>query len=189
MKLVEKIKSFIPNSNESWLRLSISFFITGILFLLFDFIAINNISTDNQSTITLVSSIFMYAGIFCFPYINNKDKIFLAIGNFLFYLIYLIITVLAVLQWLSSASNGNVNFWLSIIVAVMLTILLNVTLKPLFFIIKTINQKICDISLKNQDGRITKGFKELFANIGIITAFIISILTIIKTIVEIASGV
>lgn len=176
MKFIIKIKSKIPTTNKDWFRLCLSFFIVGILFFIVD----TSIADSTNEIIMSISSVCMSFSLFCFPYID-KDKLSKALVKFLAYMIYLILTISTLWVWLSDISQGNVNLIFSVIVAIMVLILINKTLKPLFQIASIFHNKIHN----SQGNHISAMFKNIFANIGVITAFLISILTIIKTVVDI----
>lgn len=179
--IINKISSKLPNTNSDWIRVSVSLFLTGILFIIVDMVFMN--SPDNN-TIMSISSICMSISLFCFPYIN-KEKLPKALIKFGAYILYLIVTISTLFVWLSNISQGNINLTLSVIVAIMVLILINITLKPLFQIISILHNKIHN----SQSDHISAMFKNIFANIGIVTAFLISILTIIKTVVDILKNV
>lgn len=181
MNFIKKILSKIPKENSDWFRICISFFLVGLLFLAVELFIIPN---KNDSKIMTISSICMAFSLFCFPYID-KTKMMDAITKFGQYFVFLIFTISSSLIWLSSISQGNISVIHSIIVAIMLVILLDITLKPIFFIVKSISQKINRSAQNNKNGHFTTAFKTTFTNLSVITAFIISLLTIIKTIFDI----
>lgn len=181
MNFIKKILSKIPQNNGDWFRLCISFFLVGLLLFA---IGLLIVPSKDDNVIVTISSIYMALSLFCFPYID-KSKMFNAISKFVLYYIYLVLTIAFFLVWISSVSQGNISIMFSIIISIMLIILINITLKPIFFVIKAVSQKINQIAQSNQDGHLTTIFKNTFANLSIITAFIISLLTIIQTVFNI----
>ena len=185
MKFISKIISKIPTANSDWVRISLSLFLTGISFLIVDLIFLKE---TNDTKIMVISSFCMAIALYCFPY-GDKDKLIISITKFTFYLIYLVITVIATIFWLSDISQNNISTLSSIIVAIMLIILINITLKPLFQAIGSVSTRIKDVAEQDRDGHVSTIFKGIFSNISIVTAFLISILTIINTLVDILKNI
>ncbi len=174
-----KIKSFMPNNDSDWFRLSLSLFLAGIIF-----VAIELIMDITVTSITAIASFCMGAALIVFPY-GDKNTILEGAEHFLLYISYTIATIVAAIFWIAGLLNGNNKIWFSAIICIMIIIFLYITFLPLFkiitFIVKSIKQK----ANEEHNGSVITVLKCFFSGAGIVTAFLIAILTITKTTLEI----
>ena len=125
-----------------------------------------------------------------FPYIYNKDGndiLTIVIIKVVAYLLYTSITAEITLLWLEliQISDETIITLYSFIVAILIFFLIEVTLRSLFRVIKKIIEKIKTYSQKNNNGNIITTLKCFFTGARIVTGFVIAILTIVKTTLEI----
>ena len=177
--MFNKLKEFVPKTKSDMLRLSLSLFIVGIFFTIMDMSL-----TDGSTSITIISSFCMAIAIFCFPY-ADKNKIMDGMKSFLFYIFYTLITALLTICWLADLSNGKIKAWFSILVCILLIFFFYITFSPLFKVISMIINTIKTNATKNHNGSIITMFQCFFTGAGIVTAFLIALLTIAKTALEI----
>ena len=178
-KIKSKLKSYIPKNKSDMFRLSLSLFIAGMFFGIIEIL-----TKVDSFAITIITSICMISAIFCFPY-ADKTKIMDGIANFLSYMGYTFITALATIYWLADLSNEEITIWLSIVTSILLVIFFYITFSPLFKVISMIVNTIKTNAAKNHNGSIITMFKCFFTGAGIVTAFLIALLTIAKTALEI----
>lgn len=186
-KIIEKVKPKIPTQSIDWLRISLSFFLIGLIFLIILIIDIPN--SNNYFSTELLSSINFLFSLITFPYTNidEKQAFIIVISIFLLYFIYASITAEITLLWLEliQISDEAIITLYSFIVAILIFFLIEVTLRSLFRVIKRIIDKIKKYAQKNNNGNIITTLKCFFTGAGIVTGFVIAILTIVKTTLEI----
>lgn len=188
IKIFEKVKQKVPMETTDWIRISLSFFLVGIIFLIFQLIDKPN--SSNFTTIKLLTSNMFILSLITFPYIYNKDGndiLTIVIIKVVAYLLYTSITAEITLLWLEliQISDETIITLYSFIVAILIFFLIEVTLRSLFRVIKKIIEKIKTYSQKNNNGNIITTLKCFFTGAGIVTGFVIAILTIVKTTLEI----
>lgn len=186
MKKIKFFRKFSELSTSDFLRLSISFFLTGILFVFFE---IYFSIPDETHFFEAISGVFMAFAIVTFPFINREqiNKLGTYLLKFCVYVILLLFTIGIVTNFISLSQKGVVVPLLGVVSAILLFLTLNFTIKPLITIVFFVSKKIKQVSKDKGDSKIETIFKNTFANIAIITSFIISMLTIIKSVIEIMS--
>ena len=178
---VDKIKGFFQNKPR-FLRYSISLFLTGLILILFQYIGVKDKS--NNSPFTNVAATFMMLAFFLFPNIN-KDKLIVGFAKIVGYLLYLYFVLELVVAYFKNVSNNINSTSYTAIVSIFVCIFISLTLKPIFSTIKFVGDKLKELGEQNHESNIIIGFKKLFSAFGIITAFVISITTIIDAIIGI----
>ena len=180
MKLTEKIISILK-SKATWVKASISVFVTGLFFLVISIIFSNG---KNDIGTTITTTILIILALFIFPYFDkNKLCIFLII--LCFYLLFLLITLFVAIYWVANVINQTQSTWLSITVAIMIIVLMYWTLHILSLATRKIKEILSKLPKASHGSKKAKILKKTFTNIGIVTSFAIAILTIIKTLLEI----
>ena len=182
MKLTEKISNALK-SKATWVKVSISFFITGLFFFVVSIVFPSN--NDNMET-TVISTLLMLIALFIFPYFD-KDKLCAFLSIFCFYILFLFVTLFVVLYWITNIIKQTQNTWFSIAAAIMITTLIYMTLHILSLAVRKIKEMLSKLPKASRGTKKAQTFKKTFTNIGVITSFIIALLTIIKTLSEIIS--
>ncbi len=178
---------------KDFLRYSIVSFIVGIIFLIIS-IYVAYIPSKQFTTFEFISAIFMALAIILFPYISraHKDNIPIYILKVLGYIILVVITAISI--WvlipiynvITNSPNvwWNIFYWVLIIVSpCLLFVVLNITIKRIIAIVSYISSKIKCFSENNNT--LQTSAKKVFACIGGGVAFIVSILTIVLTTLDI----
>lgn len=179
-------KRFLKITEKDLLRFSISFFITGSVFLIIKICFLPN----NESTFfEIVTAFFMGLALFCFPYISkqNKNKLVDSLPKFCGYMILIVFTAFFLFSFIINSMQGKVDVLVGVISAILLFFSLNFTIKPIIAIVSFVSTKIKQSSAEKGESKIQTAFKNTFANIAIVTSFIISMLTIIVSTIEILS--
>lgn len=168
------------------LRYSLSFFISGLIFL---FVSFNIISEPIKSILQIFACLSIILCIYVLPFFDI-DKIDKFISRFIRYIGLSILFMIYTILWLAfcNVDTANENYTvfiilpMSLIEMLIMVIAINNTLKPIMYIFSQISTMLKSRAEENKERTFITYLKTLCANLSVIISFILTLITFIVTI-------